>query len=539
MTGQGTNPARRVPFPLYDDDDDAEPASPRRPWTSTPTALPSDHFLAQRPVSPDLARHTAGPDTSSLAAADFDVSVETGFLPPQEPIQSVAHLAGGWAEMEHCLADLATAVDRVPGGGVGKLGDALRRAVEQLPAVDCARLATLPLLRRAHTLVAHLAHYYMHSSFPSQTVVPAALAVPLVYTSDKLGIPPVLTYADTVLWVWKLVDPAKPLRADNVDITTNFTRSPSERAFFLLSLLCELKGPAILRLMSSTLDETFFADRVARARIGTYLDSIATLIDELTTLMRDAVRGEFGPPGNRHSIVPSVFYWEIRPWFNGGKWVYERAGPDGRDVEMEWGGPSAGQSSLVHAIDLFLGVDHSPRPSPKTTTTTTTTTARGGGLSDSTFMQRMSTYMPHHHRSFLRHLVSIHSPSSSSSSAPALPSVRALAQTYPAEVGPSYDRAVSAMKRFRDAHIILATHFIVAQARHAPAADSVHYAEWETKRVAAELARRERERDRTTTTTAAAAAAVVVGTGGTDLSSFLKLCRDRTKEALLVPPTPR
>jgi hypothetical protein len=26
---------------------------------------------------------------------------------------------------------------------------------------------------------------------------------------------------------------------------------------------------------------------------------------------------------------------------------------------------------------------------------------------------------------------------------------------------------------------------------------------------------------------------VVVGTGGTDLSNFLKLCRDRTKEALI------
>jgi indoleamine 2,3-dioxygenase len=84
------------------------------------------------------------------------------------------------------------------------------------------------------------------------------------------------------------------------------------------------------------------------------------------------------------------------------------------------------------------------------------------------------------------------------------------------------------MKQFRDTHIILATHFIVSQARHSPSPDSVHFAEWETKRLAKEQAEvvrkregKEREKE------------VVVGTGGTDLSSFLKLCRDRTKEALL------
>lgn len=544
---------------MFEDEDESMSSS----FSSLPTAstsqLPSNHFLAQRPVTPPPAApplRSALPDTSSLAAADFDVSVETGFLPPQEPVQSLEELGNGWREMEECLQAAVKEVEGIPGGGVGKMSESFRQRVRlvrsssfetplhrscsydscrvQLPTTDTSLLTTLPLLRRAHTLFAHLAHFYMHSSFPSQTVVPRSLSIPLVYTSEKLGVPPILTYADTVLWVWKFIDPSKPLRADNVDISTTFTSSSSERAFFLLSLFCELYGPTILRLMSSTLDETFFSDQVALTRISSYLYSISHLIDELKNLMHNAIKGTFGPVTNEQTIIPSTFYWEIRPWFNGGKWVYEGVGEDGEDVEMEWGGPSAGQSSLVHAIDLFLGVDHAPRHTPSTPSSSSTSTSTAAtsphesksksGLTDSTFMQRMSTYMPHHHRSFLQHLTSIHSPSSSSP----LPSLRSLTLEHPSILSPAYDAAVLSMKRFRDTHIILATHFIVAQARHPPSPESVHFSEWETKRLMKEQEEEVREREGHEKKKE-----VVVGTGGTDLSSFLKLCRDRTKEALI------
>ncbi|GAA6062689.1 hypothetical protein JCM10212_004747 [Sporobolomyces blumeae] len=544
-----SNPARRVPpsFKFTDDAND-DGAAGTGPSTSTlPALFPSAHFLAQSPLtppahppsapapSPPLAStsslnwiDSARPDTSSVAAADFDVSVETGFLPPAEPVRSLASLGNGWDDAERCLEAAKREVEALEGGGVGKLSETFRVSVRSLPLADTSLLTTLPLLRRAHTLLAHLTHFYMHSSFPSQTTVPRSLAVPLVHVSDLLGLPPILTYADTVLWVWHLIDPSLPLRADNVDISTTFTGSSSERAFFLLSLYCELYGPKILRLMSATLDESFFADAVASTRIATYLVRIAHYVDELRTLLHDAVKGAFGP-GGRDKIVPEVFYWEIRPWFNGGRWVYEGVGPRGEDVEMEWGGPSAGQSSLVHAIDLFLGIDHAPRHPPSLESSAKPKST----LSDSTFMERMSTYMPHHHRSFLQHLTSVHStPSTPTRSPSTLPSVRSLAQSNPS-LRPAYDAAVAAMKRFRDTHIVLATHFIVQQARHAPKEGSVHWAEWEAKRLAKENERLVRDRERAEGRSAEKE--VIAGTGGTDLSVFLKMCRDRTREALIEP----
>ncbi|GJN87994.1 hypothetical protein Rhopal_000949-T1 [Rhodotorula paludigena] len=551
---------RRVP-PGFVFEDDSAPL--------TPAVLPSNHFLAQRPVTPPRPEEStaaqeanwtdrARPDTSSLAAADFDVSVVSGFMPPEEPVQTLRGVGFGWEALEDALEAVQREAELIPGGGVGKLSEQWRAS---LPRASLEPLATLPLLRRAHTLLAHLTHFYMHSTFPSQTTVPATLAVPLVAVSDRLGLPPILTYADTVLWVWKLTNPSLGLRADNVEITTTFTSTASERAFFLLSLFCELHGPSILRLMSATLDEAFFSDATALSRIASYLGSISLLINELTDLMSGATKGAFGPAG-RERIVPEAFFWEIRPWFNGGRWTYEGVGPAGEDKVMEWGGPSAGQSSLVHALDLFLGVDHMPRPArpahgaasesgekqpamndgpafPDTfrdrndaaaaaAAPTVEKAALHKAPSDATFMARMSHYMPGHHRAFLQHLESLHSPSPAAPTAPVLPSLRKLAQRHPAELGAAYDDAIAAMKRFRDSHMRLATVFIVQQARREPARDSVHWPEWEAKRVAKEReeeARRargeEREKEK------------IVGTGGTDLVSFLKRCRDRTTEALL------
>lgn len=285
--------------------------------------------------------------------------------------------------------------------------------------------------------------------------------------------------------------------------------------------------------MSATLDEAFFADSLALPRIASYLLRIASIIDELKHLMASATRGSFGPDGSA-KIVPECFYWEIRPWFNGGKWTYESV-DEGEDKEMEWGGPSAGQSSLIHAVDLFLGVDHSPRSSAPAASSSTTSMdptnplpprplrtqpkTPEGPSSDSTFMLRAAQYMPSHHRSFLSRLSSLHlfSPSSPDP----IPSLRNLALLHPS-LAPSYDTAVRAMKEFRDGHMRLATVFIVSQARRAPGRESVFWEEWEEK---------EREKERVGRE--GVGKETLMGTGGTALVAFLKTCRDRTKEALV------
>lgn len=138
-------PTRRVvPFPIYDED----PSFPSS--TSAAFALPSNHFLAQRPVTPprpESVIHSenwtdrARPDTSSLAAADYDVSVATGFMPPEEPVQSLKELGEGWRELEECLEDVQNEAAKIPGGGVGKLSERWRATVHQVRLTRSAMLS--------------------------------------------------------------------------------------------------------------------------------------------------------------------------------------------------------------------------------------------------------------------------------------------------------------------------------------------------------------------------------------------------------------
>lgn len=83
-------------------------------------------------------------------------------------------------------------------------------------------LKSLPLLRRAHVALSFVGHMYIHSSWPASRSVPSAIAIPWTKVSDRLGLPPILTYADTVLWNWKLVDSTQGITASYVYFSSDW-----------------------------------------------------------------------------------------------------------------------------------------------------------------------------------------------------------------------------------------------------------------------------------------------------------------------------
>jgi indoleamine 2,3-dioxygenase len=201
----------------------------------------------------------------------------------------------------------------------------------------------------------------------------------------------------------------------NLDIISSFTDTPSERHFFCVSALIEMRGAPAMRLMSSILDEAFLGDALSRTRITSHFLALAGHVDSCTAAVASM----------RTLCDPSTFFHTIRLWFH--------AGPRLLDGELyELGGPSAGQSSFVHALDVFLGISHSPAPDADS--------------AEDTFMQRMLAYMPSAHRTFLLHLAT-----------EALP-VRQLvvdeAERSPA-LTKAYDGVVEAVKRLRDEHMRL------------------------------------------------------------------------------------
>ncbi|KAG8801768.1 hypothetical protein FRC17_006560 [Serendipita sp. 399] len=501
---------------------------------SPATAIKSPKEKESSRYSPYDFIHSPPLDTSTLAAHDFDVDVRSGFMPPEPPI---SRLPSEWQEWETVLQDAIDARLKLGDNPVVAPEETDRSAlwrdrVQNMPILEIGRLRSSERnLRRAHLVLAWVLHFYVHTHPPDTTpiVIPKSLTLPLLAVSRELDLPPVLTYSDTVLYNWRY-SPSDPSKLESI---TLFTGTKDEEHFFLTSAYIELAGVEALSLMQKCFDEAFVADSIALRRIASYLKKLSNVIKRLAKLL-DAVR---------EGCDPKVFYNEVRPWLRGedsGKrpWIFL----DENDEEVDFGdrrelsGPSAGQSALIHAFDIFLGVDHTPRrppgvaagqqqqqspqqPQSQSSSSAPTSSSSNGGnrpvkSPSGGFLERMQAYMPRHHRAFMNHLKAAKRPIRTLVS---LNATNGASDGAPSSLVNAYDATVLALKGLRDTHIRIATLYIVNQ-----------------------MPRKEHlgprpEGEATKLPVVDDNAGVAKGTGGSDLVPFLKGSRDDTTRTLLNP----
>jgi indoleamine 2,3-dioxygenase len=518
--------------------------------------LPASHFLSLPPslIAPSidnlnpLTSHATtssianshAVNTATTASADFDVDVRTGFL-PFEP--AIDRLPQRWSVWEEALRAARGA--GIPGQGLklggGKREEAWRKGIREMPVLPIEPLQhSLPLLRRAHQILTFLLHFYVHSHpvFPTPRTIPLpipeSISVPLLTVCPLLGLPPVLTYADTVLYNSHPTD-----RDQAPEITENpynraletFTNTPDEAHFYLTSTKCELAGVEALTLMRASLDEAFMADALALTRLTSYLTLLAEKIDVIGEIILEMKEG----------CDPAVFYHVIRPWFKGGDsdgpqsagWAFlgqgvrqDQAGgaefvPTEQEEEgvdqkaRKFSGPSAGQSTLIHALDVFLNVEHSPVQDDDNEEAEKDGKKR---TAETTFMTRMLEYMPAPHRAFLTHLGTHSHP------------IRTLVlehQTDRPLLVQAYDKAIEALKRLREKHMRIATIYIIQQARR-PATEELFALGAARPVTDPEAIPKPKKLDLSEFIHEAEEEDEIRGTGGTALIKFLKMCRDNT-----------
>jgi indoleamine 2,3-dioxygenase len=113
-------------------------------------------------------------------------------------------------------------------------------------------------------------------------------------------------------------------------------------------------------------------------------------------------------------------------------------------------------------------------------------------LVDTSFNARMRSYMPEGHSTFLLHL--------------ARHSIRSFVERYDVpELTAAFSGCVLSLKKWRDAHIVIVTQFVICPARHADGSDKPRALEARSSE-----------------------AKPVRGTGGTSLIPLLKIYRDNT-----------
>ncbi|KAG9039963.1 hypothetical protein FRB95_004435 [Tulasnella sp. JGI-2019a] len=483
----------------------------REPPPTTLPAMPPTHFLsiARSPFSGPNSSGVAsnrGFDTSTVAAADFDVDPKTGFMPPKVPVVRLDGELEVWEMMREAAVEGGEPLTL----GVYATSRQQKRSARWRSAVDSMPILSLDsirqsevLLRRAHSVLTFILHFYIHSQ-PPLTIpqphppisIPPSLSVPLIALSKELSLPPILTYSDNVLYNWTLIDPKAPISISNIAMDATFSLTPSEAHFYITSARIEIQGVEALELMRSCMDEAFIADTLSLRRITDYLQRLARVIDAMAILLM-AVRDECNP---------EVFFSQIRPWFKGWEpgsreWLFEGVDEEDQKKYAKMSGPSAGQSSLIHALDVFLGVDHTPHSRRDTPSATV--------HDKPTFLMMMEMYMPRHHRAFLQHLRAANQTHVRS----LIKSGKGTSSVVHQALEAAYDEAVTALKKFRDGHIRIATLYIVSQARKASAnGEAALVSPLAPAKVVDEEVR---------------------GTGGTSLVPFLKEARDNTSRTTL------
>ncbi|THG99972.1 hypothetical protein EW026_g2487 [Hermanssonia centrifuga] len=418
----------------------------------------------------------------------YDVDPNTGCFPP-EPLPQLPRPFSFW---ENALAEVQgvlylgndesdEALDK------REAGENWRAQVRSWPVIETTVLhENIRYLQKAHMVLAFIMHFYVHSTPPTEDNspihIPRAICVPLVAVSQALGTAPVLTFADTVLWNWTFINPELPLSADNIRYVTLLSGTDAERAFYEVSGIVELKGVEMLQIIESFMLLPNTTDYASVAKISRDLSQLKKIVEELTDIFLSI----------RDAVDPKAFHWQCRPWWSGApapsssqpEWIFEGV-PKSATVDVS--GPSAGQSTVMHALDVFLDIDHrltqKRQPAP----------SESNKKADTGFMERMRRYMPRLHREYLARIGDVPQ------------SVREVANATPTLREP-YNAAVAALKRLRDVHIRIVTLYVVTMSHSAPPTD---------------IKRKIQEEG------------IARGTGGNEASSLLKAGRDATTRAML------
>lgn len=163
------------------------------------------------------------------------------------------------------------------------------------------------------------------------------------------------------------------------------------------------------------------------------------------------------------------------------------------DKHLQYSGGSAAQSSIIAALDLYLGIDHR-------------------GHASYPFLKLMRAYMPKGHRSFLDDLEFDMQKCRESS-------IRAYALQHPeSEVAQGYDACISELGLFRSQHLGIVSSYVLAPQKKKRAVEEAQSSVEEKcgERAGAEEGGKLED------------AAGGKGTGGMALNAFLRPLRDQT-----------
>ncbi len=356
----------------------------------------------------------------STLLGKYDVDPDTGFLPNRDPLQRLPYAR------YHLWEDLADDLPKLLGVRLGQA----RAPLRALPPLATDKLVSDHDLRRAHLLLSLFAHAYVWGGVEPLDRIPEGIAKPLLEVSQRLGLPPVLSHTDLVLYNWRRLDVEADICMENLCTLNNFFDGRDESWFYLITTEIEARGAATVvpmmlafdaiqrfngkdnkdkldfcrerdafddssqgahALTSAAISSNVFVGELTPRNVAYYVKCQLAKIDEAILGMCLSLEAM------SEGCAPFIFYHRVRPFLSGWKHnptlpngvVYEGTDIAGQEEKrhMYYGG-SAAQSALIPFLDICFGVDHSKSKSQE-------------------FLLAMRDYMLKPHREFLKYCESV------------------------------------------------------------------------------------------------------------------------------------
>ncbi|KAK7146536.1 hypothetical protein R3I93_014094 [Phoxinus phoxinus] len=403
-----------------------------------------------------------------LSLRKFHISEDCGFILP-EPLTDLPVYYKPWMDIARNMPELISS-------------HSLRLRIHDMPLLETHLLQSYRELRLAHLALSMMAMGYVWQEGERETVkvLPQNLSVPFCEVSRRLGLPPILIHADTVLANWKKTDPDGPFSMENLELLLTLPGGESVRGFFLVTLLVELAAVPGLKSILDVINGVYYNDV---AMVTTALDVVSQAIDSMKHALK--LMHEY--------VDPSIFYGIMRIFLSG--WKDNPSMPEGLVYEgvhekpMEFSGGSAAQSSILHSFDELLGVQHEGH--------------------SGAFLRRMRDYMPPSHKRFIEDISG-------------RPSLRDFVlQQADERLTHTFEQCVARLVDFRNYHINIVTRYITIPASRAKKLR-------ENKQGLVEELDAIRK---------APTALEERGTGGSGIMVFLKTVRDETKDIYISQST--
>src|SRR5207248_5056763 len=216
-------------------------------------------------------------------------------------------------------------------------------------------------------------HAYVYQDWQTTVAnrLPATIARPWVAVANRLGRPPILSYASYALDNWRRLDPNGPIALGNLALLQNFLGGLDEEWFVTVHVQIEAEAAPALQAASSALNA------VAAESVGGVLEALGTIAAALENMNRTLKRMPEG-------CDPYVYYHRVRPFIHGWQQhavTYEGV-PEDAGTPRTYYGETGAQSTIVPCLDAVLGIRHQQDELR-------------------TYLSAMRTYMPRGHVAFL------------------------------------------------------------------------------------------------------------------------------------------